>query len=170
MRRSLAALLVLAAVAVPAAYAKPHPLRAYIDRVAPPIASYRALLLNVDTLLSEPPVTNVDPLVEKLRAIADRFDRLDARWLGISAPRGLVVRHRGMGRGFEIQAEAWRMYAAALFTRQLDEIQAATATLAAMLRSAAYLQHRWEAALRGALVRAGMRVPQWLEDLAARVP
>ena len=141
-----------------------------MDRVAPQIDSYRALLRGIDKLLSEPPVTNVDPVVEKLRAIADRFDRLDARWLGISAPRGLVVRHRGMGRVFEIDAEAWRMYAAALFTRHLDEIQAATATLATMLRSAAYLQHRWEAALRGALMRADMRIPKWLEGLAAQVP
>lgn len=170
MARVLVAITLLAALAAPAAHASPQPLRDYMLRIGPAIDSYRAISVSLDRLLSEPPVTNVDPLVDKLYRIADRFDRLGARWVVIGAPKGLKVRHRAMGRAFDILARGWRVYAAGLFTRHLEDLQAASEQLRAMLGSASYLQHRWAAALQGALIRAGLRVPKWLHGMASSPP
>ena len=139
----------------------------YLDHVSPRITAYRAVLKRLDDILSETPIVNVDPKVEKLNRIADSFEVLAARWHAIEPPKGLKVRHRGMGRVFELHAQGWRIYAAALFTRHLEEMQIATKRLGARLRSAAYLQKRWAAALRGALVRAGTPVPKWLHRMVA---
>lgn len=166
MTRSLAAIALLVALVAPVAYASQHPLPAYMARIRPQIDSYRRVSTTLGNLLSELPITNVDPLVEKLDRVADRFDRLAGRWLGIRAPKGLRLRHRGMGRAFVLIGDAIRIHAAALFTRHLDEMQAAAPKVEARLRSAAYLQKRWAAALQGALIRAGLRVPRWLHGMA----
>jgi hypothetical protein len=168
--RSVTAVALLVALAAPAAHAARKPLPAYVTRTEAQIGSYRAILTSLDRVLRERPVTNVDPTVEKLNAIAGRFDRLDARWVAARAPKGLLLRHRGMGRAFRLQAQAWRLYAAALFTRHQDEIDAASVRLDALLRSAAYLQKRWAAALQGALIRAELRVSKWLHGMAKTGP
>jgi hypothetical protein len=112
-------------------------------------------------------MVNVDPKVEKLYQVADRFDAIAARWEALHAPTGLKLRHRGMGRALELQAQGWRIYAAGLFTRHDEELHAALVKLGAILRSAAYLQKRWAAALRGALIRAEFHVPKWLQQMAS---
>jgi len=112
-------------------------------------------------------MVNVDPKVEKLYQLADRFDAIAARWEGLQAPTGLKLRHRGMGRALQLQAQGWRIYAAGLFTRHDEALHAALVKLGAMLRSAAYLQKRWAAALRGAFIRAQLRVPNWLDQMAS---
>ena len=168
MIRLVTALVLLAAFVAPAADAIPTPLSIYMTRIVPQIDSYRTIAKTFGKLLDEPPVTNVDPLVEKLNRIADRFDRLKARWLAIKAPKGLGMRHRGMGRAFALVADAIRIHAAALFTRHPEEISAAAPKVNARLRSAAYLQKRWAAALQGALVRAHLKVPTWLHGMATQ--
>ena len=144
----------------------PH-LQRYSASINAPIASYRTLLRRLDSILSERPMVNADPKVEKLFQVADRFDAIAGRWEALPAPTGLKLRHRGMGRALELQAQGWRMYAAGLFTRHDEELHAALVKLGAMLRSAAYLQKRWAAALRGALIRAELRVPNWLDQMAS---
>jgi hypothetical protein len=166
MRRILPLVAVLGALAVPAAFASTHPLQVYMARIGPRIDSYRAVSVALGKLLRERPVVNVDPFVERLNGIADRFARLGSRWRAITPPKGLTVRHRGMGRAFELQAQAWRIYAAAVFTRHQDELEAAGPKVNARLRSAAYLQRRWAAALRGGLIRADLSVPRWLRGMA----
>jgi hypothetical protein len=124
----------------------------------------------LEALLTAQPQVNVDPLVEKLTGVADRFEDLDARWQTIDAPRGLRARHRGLGRAFVLIAQADRIYAAALYTRHPDEIAAASPKVRARFRSAAYFQYRWAAALQGALRRADLDVPGWLHGMAALKP
>src|SRR5262245_13990649 len=166
MARTLAAAALLVALAAPVAHAARKPLPVYVTRIEPQIGSYRAILTSLDNVLNERPVTNVDATVEELNMVAGRFERLVARWLPVRAPAGLILRHRGMGRSFGLQAHAWRLYASALFTRHQDEIDAASVRVGGLLRSAAYLQKRWAAALQGALIRAGLSVPRWLHGMA----
>jgi hypothetical protein len=71
-----------------------------------------------------------------------------------------------MSRVFELFAEAIRIQAAALFTRHPEEVLAAQGRIEPFFRSAAYLQQRWARALRGALIRADMNVPPWLQGMA----
>jgi hypothetical protein len=174
MARNAIVLAVLAFTATAGATAKPpaesRALVRYMTGATAAIGSYRILLRRLEALLTEEPHVNVDPLVEKLYSLADRFEDLDARWQGIDAPRGLQVRHRGMGRVFTLFADGYRIHAAALFTRHPDEILASRPKVAARLRSAAYLQWRWAAALRGALTRANLRVPGWLHGMATSPP
>ena len=160
----IVALCVLATV--PAVGATSEVRHRYLADVTLRIKAYRGVLKRLDRILGETPIVNVDPKVAKLNEVADLLDALAARWSVIDAPTGLKVRHQGMGRAFELQAQGWRIYAAALFTRHLEEMQAATARLGARLRSAAYLQKRWAAALRGAVIRAGTRLPEWLRAMA----
>jgi hypothetical protein len=170
MTRTVAALALLATLVAAPAQAGPRPLPVYMMRIGPQIDAYGAIAATLGKLLDQPPRVNIDPLVEKLNAIADRLDRVNARWLVIQAPTGLRLRHRGMGRAFVLFADAVRIHAAALFTRHPDEISAAIPKVVARLRSAAYLQQRWAAALRGALIRAGMKVPKWLHGMATQRP
>ena len=139
----------------------------YVAAVTPRIVEYAAVVKRLDGILSETPMVNVDPKVDKLRAVASRFDQLAARWGPIQAPKGMKLRHRGMGRVFELHAQGWRTYADGLFTRHPEELHDAIVKLGAMLRSAAYLQKRWAAALQGALIRAGVTVPRWLRGMAS---
>jgi hypothetical protein len=148
----------------------PAALERYVVAVNAHIPAYRELLRRLEGLLTARPQVNVDPLVAKLIRVADRFEDLDARWETIDAPRGLRVRHRGLGRAFVVIAEANRIYAAALYTRHPDQIAAASPKIEARFRSAAYLQYRWAAALQGALRRADLRVPGWLHGMAALRP
>ena len=113
---------------------------------------------------------NIDPVVERYYLVAERFEDLDVKWAAINAPQVLRSRHRGMGRVFVLFADAERIHAAALMTRHVDEIRAAGPKVAARIRSAAYLQKRWAAALQGALMRADMRVPKWLHGMATLGP
>ena len=174
MTRTAIALAVLALTTAASATAKPpahsRTIHRYLARATVEINSYRALLRRLQALLTEVPPVNVDPLVEKLYRVADRFEDLDATWEAIDAPRGLRVRHRGMGRVFVLFAGAYRIDAAALFTRHPDEILAARPKVEGRLRSASYLQYRWAAALQGVLVRAGLRVPKWLHGMASSPP
>jgi hypothetical protein len=170
------ALLALAVQAVAASGAPgqaapvPTPLERYSVAVTAHIPAYRKLLKRLEALLTERPQVNVDPLVENLNGIADRFEDLDATWQRIPAPHGMQARHRGLGRAFVLIAEADRIFAAALYTRHPDEIAAASPKVQARFRSAAYLQYRWAAALQGALKRAGLTVPRWLHGMAALKP
>ena len=173
MRRVATVLVLLlttsvSATAMPAA--PPAPLKRYMVEIRGDIRVYRGLLRRLDALLSERPRVNVDPLVEKLNRLADGFEDLEARWQTIAAPRRLGVRHRGMGRVFVLFAEAYRIHAAALFTRSPDEILSSAPRVHARLRSAAYLQKRWAAALQGALIRAGTKAPAWLHGMATHGP
>jgi hypothetical protein len=161
---------VLVALGAPAADSARKPLPTYLTRIEVQVGAYRAILRSLDKVLREPPVTNVDPMVDELNAIAERLDRVGARWAGIRAPQNLVARHRDMRRALGLQAQAWRLYAAALFTRHRDEIEAASERVDALIRSAAYLQKRWAAALQGALIRAELRVPRWLRGMATTGP
>jgi hypothetical protein len=137
--------------------------------IDPEISSYRLLLERLEKIVAEKPQVNVDPKVEKLKVVSDGFEDIAARWYSITAaPQGLKLRHRDMGRVFQLNARGWRIYADALYTRHEDEIRAALVRLGDIVRSAAYLQYRWAAALQGALVRAGMRVPKWLHGMATR--
>jgi hypothetical protein len=173
MKRVLVAVSLLVVLAVPPAEAKPSPrqtLQRYTTRVGPEIQSYRSILMRFAKLLAAKPISNVDPLVAKLYGVADRFGALKGRWQSIRAPKGLRLRHDGMGRAFDLYERSIRIYAAALFTRHLDEIRAASIRLHDYLRSVAYLQKRWSAALRGALVRAEMKVPRWLDQMAKIEP
>ena len=171
VRRLLASLAACVVAAVPpiahAASASNPLLHRYVVAVSPRIADYTAVVKRLDAILSERPMVDVDPEVEKLYAVASRFDDLAARWRPIASPRGLTARHSGMGRVLELQAQGWRTYADALFTRHPEERNAAIAKLGPMLRSAAYLQRRWAAALQGALIRAGLTVPRWLHRMAS---
>lgn len=173
MKRVLIAVSLLAVLAVPPAEAKPNPrqtLQRYMTRIGPEIQSYRSIQVRLTKLFAAMPISNVDPLVEKLHGIADRFGALTGRWQSIRAPKGLRLRHDGMGRAFDLYEQSIRIYAAALFTRHLDEIRAASIRLHDYLLSVAYLQKRWSAALRGALVRAEIRVPKWLDQMAKTEP
>jgi len=144
-----------------------HPgLERYVAKVTPKIRTYRSLSLRAGTLLRQQPVVNVDPFVERLRDISDRFDRLRARWAMVTAPHGLKVRHRGMGRAFGLLSRALRIWADAVFTRQVDEQARALERVKEITRSVAYLQRRWAAALRGALRMAHLTVPAWLRAMA----
>jgi len=174
MPRLIVTLALLALFAASAAPAKQNPrqadLQRYLVKIGPEIRSYRSIAERIDDLFAQPPMANVDPFVEKLYRVADRLVRLAGRWNAIGAPKGLRVRHRGMGRVFELQAEASRITAAAFFTRHPDEIAAAAERIAPLFNSAAYLQKRWAAALLGALVRAQMKVPKWLNQIVKNVP
>jgi hypothetical protein len=171
MKRFLGTLLLFAALAAPAAVARPQSrVHDYLTKVTLQVRDYQVLLEQLGGVLSKPPVVNVDPTVDELYMNAGQFDRLARRWRPIAAPRRLIVRHRQMHRAFEIQAEAWRIYAAALFTRHQDELEAASAKVKAMLRTASYFQQRWAAALQGAVIRADLRVPKWLHDMAKVAP
>jgi len=160
-----AAALVAAAGALGKATVR-SPLNRYFVKVDGQIHSYRILLRRFETLFSDVPDVNVDPFVENLYRLADRFEDLEARWGQIRPTNGLRTRHRGMGRVFELFAESLRIHAAALFTRHPDEILAARPKVEARSRSAAYLQQRWGAALQGALIRQKLRVPGWLHGMA----
>ena len=141
-------------------------LNRYFMKVDAQIHSYRILLRRFETLYAEVPHVNVDPFVENLYRLADRFEGLEARWDEIRATSGLRTRHRGMGRVFGLFAKSLRIHAAAVFTRHPDEILAARPNVEARFESAAYLQQRWAAALQGALIRAKLRVPGWLHRMA----
>jgi hypothetical protein len=150
-----------------AARSSSHPvLERYFARVSVQIHSYRTLFRGLDALLRRPPLTNVDPLVEKLNRYADRFDALRSPWASIAAPHGLRLRHEGMGRAFRLFRDALWIEAAALFTRHREELAAAQPKVLARLLTVGYLQRRWAGALRGALTRAEIRVPLWLGRLA----
>ena len=138
----------------------------YVAHIDIQIRAYRGLLRRLDALGVEEGHENIDPVVEGYYQVADRFEDLNARWQALPAPRGLRVRHRGMGRVFELYADAERIHAAALFTRHADDLLAARPKVEARLRSAAYLQKRWAAALQGALIRSGLAVPKWLHGMA----
>lgn len=166
MRRMLGTALVLGALAVPAAHAVNAPLARYWSVVSIKIHTYRGFLKRLEELFSEERQVNVDPVVEDMYTLSDRFERLSTTWASVSAPKGLGARHRGMGRVFALYADAIRIHAAAVFTRHPDEIAASNPKFQARLRSAAYLQHRWAVALQGALVRAGIPVPHWLHGMA----
>lgn len=173
MQRLLIVSVVLAFLAVPTAAASPikaPPLKRYLSRVNARITVYRQVLVRVEQAVAEESQVNVDPVVEKFYALADDFEDLDVSWETIGAPRGLRVRHRAMGRAFVLFADAYRIHAAALFTRHPDEILAARPKVEARIRSAAYLQYRWAAALQGALRRADLKVPGWLHGMAALKP
>ena len=174
MSRFAIALAALVLSAPAGAIAQPsarHPvLERYFTKVDAEVRSYRALLKEFDRLFREQPQVNVDPFVETLYRLADRFEDLTSRWSDISAPRGLRVRHRGMGHAFELFSEGIRIHAAAVFTRHAEEIVAALARIEPRLRSAAYLQEHWAAALWGALIRAETRVPKWLHGMATLGP
>ena len=167
MARALIVMIVLVGVAaLETEAALGGDLRSYIAEIRPEIGSYKAAALRLSKLLGSEPLTNVDPLVDDLGRVAGRFDGLRRTWLPVNSPRGLRLRHLGMARVFELFADATRIYAAAVFTRHLEEIQAAGPKLSARLRSAAYLQKRWAAALRGALIGANLVVPRWLLQMA----
>jgi hypothetical protein len=170
----IAAAGIVLSVCSPAALSAPrsgHPgLERYVAKIEPKIRTYRSLSLRAGALLREQPVVNVDPFVERLRDISDRFDRLRARWSRVTAPHGLKVRHRGMGRAFALLSRALRIWADAVFTRQVDELAVALDRVKEITRSVAYLQRRWAAALRGALRRAQLSVPAWLRAMARDGP
>jgi hypothetical protein len=171
MKRVAVALSILAVLGASPALAQPRPhLQAYVGKVGVQIGTYRTLLKRLNALLTGPPVTNVDPLVDKLNRVAGRLDQLAGRWQRIAAPHGLGLRHRGMGRAFVLIADALRIEAAAIFTRHPDEVAAAGRKAKARFLSAAYLQMRWTRALRGALVLAGLRVPHWLQQIVMATP
>jgi len=168
---ALAALVLSAPAGAIAQPSARHPVLArYFSKIDGEIRSYQGLLKQFDRLFSDAPQVNVDPLVEELYRLADRFEDLTRRWSDIPATHGLRVRHRGMERAFELFAEAIRIHAAAVFTRHPEEIVAALARIEPRLRSAAYLQKRWAAALRGALIRADVRIPKWLDGMATLGP
>jgi hypothetical protein len=146
------------------------PLKRYVVKIDDHVRAYRGLLRRSEALLSEQPRVNVDPLVEKLNRLADSFEDLEAAWQTVEAPRRLGARHRGMGRVFVLFADAYRIHAAAVFTRKPDELAASGPKVHARLRSAAYLQKRWAAALHGALIRAGINAPKWLHGMATQGP
>ncbi len=169
MRISLA--IVLSVLALPAiALAQPRPheagLENYMTRIDPKIRSYRSVLQTLARILMGETGANVDPDVERLERLADRVWAIGSRWDRVCAPNGLRARHRGMGNVFRLEEEAVRMVAAALFTRHPEELVQAAHRSKALFRSAAYLQKRWAAAVRGALVRGEMRVPIWVEQMA----
>lgn len=166
MARALIVMIVLVGVAAPETGAALRgDLRPYMVEIRPEIGSYKAVALRLSKLLTSQLLTNVDPLVDDLGRVALRFDGLRRTWLSVTSPRGLRLRHLGMARVFELFADATRIYAAAVSTRHPEEIQAAGPKLSARLRSAAYLQKRWAAALRGALIRANLPVPDWLVQM-----
>jgi hypothetical protein len=169
MRLSIA-LAVVALCVAPGGTASPLSQRVHVHRylvqTTAQVTAYRKLLGSLEGLLTQEPQVNVDPVVEQLTRLADRFEDLDARWETIEAPRGLRVRHRGMGRVFVLFAESIHIHADAIYTRHRDEILAAGPKVQARLRSAAYLQKRWAAALQGALIRNDLAVPTWLHRMA----
>jgi hypothetical protein len=157
-----------AAVIAPVGLAKPPTkagLRAYVASIAPEIQAYRKLHKRADRLFSEPPQANVDPWVYAVIALADRVDDLGWRWGQMKAP-GLRIRHRDMANAFALEARAFRVVALGFFTRHPEEIEAAQERAKPLLHRAAALQKRWAAALWGALVRAGIRIPAWLDGMA----
>jgi hypothetical protein len=162
----LIALLFVPAAVLQANATERHPLKDYVAAVDTRIDVYRSLLRRLEKAFEEQPQVNVDPFVETLDRIADRLDDLEGQWERVAAPRGLKVRHRGMGRTYVLLADAYRIYAAAVFTRHPEEIQAVAPQVKSRFSSAAYLQKRWAAALRGALLRAGLHVPSWLRGMA----
>lgn len=179
MRLSLVAAFVIGAAISPAGVLaqsqKDHNhLRAYMSRIAPQIKTYKSIAKQADDVLSAEPSDDVQPFVDGLSEVSDRFDRLASRWNAIKAPPGLVVKHRGMGGAFRLQAqsfgvwaEAWEQYGQ---THDLTILSDANEHVAGFLHSAAYLQKRWAAALRGALTRASIPVPTWLEHMATTKP
>jgi hypothetical protein len=167
MKRAFVAVFLLAVLSVPNAQAAGgHQLQAYLVKIRPQIHVYRGLATRFEALLLQESVINVDPVVEKLYRVAELFDRVGARCEAIKAPAGIRLRHRGMTTVFSLFADAIRIHADALFTRHPDELAASTPKVKARLRSAAYLQKRWAAALQGALVRARLTVPKWLHQMA----
>lgn len=143
-------------------------------KVGVQIKVYIALGKRATDVLSQEPSEDVGPLVEGLSDISARFDRLAARWNTIKAPPGLGLRHRGMGgvfhlyaRFFTAFADGWRQFAESGDRSVFTEIMARTDGMA---RSATYLQKRWAVALSGALIRASLPVPHWLDQMSKLVP
>ena len=172
MRRIVIGVLALAVTAPTtcAAAADGLALKRYVVQVKERVGTYQRLLRRAEALVAEEAHVNIDPVVEQLNTLADQFESLAATWKVTKAPSGLKVRHRGMGRVFILFADGYRIHAAALFTRQPDAILVARPKVEARLRSAAYLQQRWAAALQGALIRAGIPVPVWLAGMSTRNP
>jgi hypothetical protein len=145
------------------------PLRAYMAKVVPQIKSYMALARRASEVFDQDP-EEIGSFVAGLSTISVRFDRLALRWSAIKAPPGLGLRHRGMGGAFRLQARFFSATADAW--TEFDQSQDANALQArldeerGLLRSAAYLQRRWARAFEGALIRAAIPVPRWLDRMA----
>jgi hypothetical protein len=137
-----------------------------MTRVTPAVRSYRLLLERLDALVSQAPIGNVDPFVEALFDVRADLGRLARRWSGLPAPRNLRARHTDMRTAIALESHGFALWANALSTRDPEVIDAETEHLHGFLRSAAYLQKRWAAALRGALRRANLTVPRWLQGMA----
>lgn len=151
-----------------------RPLRSYMAKVNPQIKTYFALGKRATEVLSQDPSEDVGRLVDGLSDVSARFDRLAARWDTIKAPPGLGLKHRGMGGAFRLEsrffaafADAWSQFAASGDPAVLTDL---TTRTDGMARSAVYLQRRWAGALEGALVRASLAVPRWLEQMATLKP
>jgi hypothetical protein len=141
-------------------------LQSYFATITPAVRSYRLLLGRIESAVSQPPISNVDPLVEKFNGFARDFDSLAERWGRLTSARGLHARHRDMGNAFSLEAKAFAVEATAIATRDPDVIVGVSDHVEGLFRSAAYLQKRWAAALRGALRRARLPVPVWLRGMA----
>jgi hypothetical protein len=171
MRRCLLAVVLLAVVPAPASAEPGHKvLKHYVREVAPVIQSYRSVAGRAEEVLSTEPSEDLEPLVEGLSDVSVRFDRLAKRWQGIKAPPGLGLKHRGMGGAFHLQAQAFLLWANAWNQvaqgGDLETLVGVNEHAAGLLHHASYLQRRWAAALSGALVRAYLPVPRWLEQMA----
>ena len=145
-----------------------------MSKVVPQIRGYMAVAKRADDAFDLVPADDVSPLVEGLSDVAIRFDRLATKWSVIKAPPGLGLKHRGMGGAFRLQARAfaawadgWRQFGD---TNDVAVLTAANDHASGLLHSAAYLQKRWAAALSGALIRAYLPVPHWLEQMSMLVP
>src|SRR5205814_597969 len=90
--------LAIAAPSARAATADGHALKRYVAQVEVHVGAYRKLLRRSEMLFAEEEHVNVDPVVERFYALADQFEDLDVRWQAATAPSGLKVRHRSMGR------------------------------------------------------------------------
>ena len=176
MRRCLLSIVVFSILASPALAETGHHagLRQYVRKVTPVIQAYRSVAKRAGNLLSEQPTEDVGPLVDGLARISSDFERLNARWNTIKAPPGLGLKHRGMGGAFPLQsryfaavAEAWQQFQQSGDVVLLHD---AIDKAGGLLHSAAHLQKRWAAALSGALIRAYVPVPRWLEQMATIVP
>lgn len=169
MRSWIPALCLLATLAAPAAHAKPEPrhasLQRYMTKIVPRIRSYHRLLKDVDKLFRKP-IAHSEPFVEGLIRLADGSDQLRERWSRIAPPRNLSARHRDMSAVFKLESRAFRTLAQARPTEDPELMGVESDHVDGLLRSAAYLQKRWAAALRGALRRARLPVPPWLRRMA----
>lgn len=170
MRRVLV-VAVVALVAPTAALAKPSPgsvtVQRYMAQIEPKIRTYRLVAERADALFSVEPVGDVVPSVEGFRTLAADLEALAQRWGRLVVPRGLSSRHRGMRRVFLLESRAFAVWAEAWSLRGPTAITAADAQLHGLFETAAYLQRRWATALRGALLRAQLAVPTWLDGMAS---